>query len=168
MNETVTNMPGERMSLEEECCLACFVKIDKIYQKLCSQSVSEYGFTPNEIVVMMFLANNGGLKSASEIAQYRNISKGLIAKSVDSLCEKGYITADRDKNDRRLVRLKLTEKSNEVVDRIRRCRKNFVEELHKDIPKEYIGILHRTASIMNQNVESLLNKTSVKTNDLTG
>lgn len=168
MNESVTSMQGQRMRQEEECCLACFVKIDKVYQKLCSQSVSEYGFTPNEIVVMMFLANNEGLKSASEIAQYRNISKGLIARSVDSLCEKGYITADRDKNDRRLVRLQLTEKSHEVVERIWRCRKDFVEELHREIPEEDIKILHRTASIMNQNVECLLNKTSVKTDDLTG
>lgn len=168
MNESVTSMPGERMRQEEECCLACFVKIDKVYQKLCSQSVSEYGFTPNEIVVMMFLANNEGLKSASEIAQYRNISKGLIARSVDSLCEKGYITADRDKNDRRLVRLKLTEKSIEIVEQIRRCRKDFVEELHRGIPEEDLKILHRTASIMNQNVESLLNKTTVKTDNLTG
>ena len=168
MNESVTGISGERMRQEEECCLACFVKIDKVYQKLCSQSVSEYGFTPNEIVVMMFLANNEGLKSASEIAQYRNISKGLIARSVDSLCEKGYITADRDKNDRRLVRLQLTQKSHEIVERIRQCRKDFVEELHREIPKEDIKILHRTASAMNQNVERLLNKTSVKTDDLTG
>ena len=168
MNESVTSKTGELMSQQEECCLASFVKIDKVYQKLCSQSVSEYSFTPNEIVVMMFLANNEGLKSASEIAQYRNISKGLIARSVDSLCEKGYITADRDKNDRRLVRLQLTEKSKNIVERIRRCRKDFVEELHREIPEEDIKILHRTASIMNQNVESLLNKTSVKTDDLTG
>jgi DNA-binding MarR family transcriptional regulator len=117
---------------------------------------------------MMFLANSEGLKSASEIAQYKNISKGLIARSVDSLSEKGYLTADRDKNDRRLVRLQLTEKSGEIVERIRRCRKDFVEELHKDIPEEDLEILHRTASIMNQNVESFLYKSSVKTDDLPG
>ena len=168
MYELITSVPGERKTQEEESCLACFVKIDKVYQKLCGQTVSEYGFTPNEIVVIMFLANNKGLNSASEIAQYRNISKGLVAKSVDSLCEQGYLTAGRDKKDRRLVRLELTEKSTAVIERIKECRKSFVEELHKGISEEDIKALHHTASIMNQNIESLLNKATVKSDDLTG
>lgn len=140
---------------QEDVYVPFFAKIDKICQKACCQSVAEYGFTPNEILVIMFLADHQELNSATEIAQYRNISKGLIAKSVESLCEKEYLTTERDAFDRRLVRLNLTRKSQKVVQQVRQCKRNLMEEIQSGIPEEDLKVLQRTSKKMEENLKSV-------------
>ena len=44
------------MEQKDEGYFAYYAKIDKVYRKLCALEVAEYCFTPNEIVVLMFLA----------------------------------------------------------------------------------------------------------------
>lgn len=140
---------------QNEDYITYFAKIDKICRKCCCRSVAGYDFTPNEIMVMMFLFDHQEFNSASDIANHRNISKGLVAKSVLSLCEKGYLAAGKDKRDRRLVSLYLTEKSREVVARIKTCRQGFMDALLDGIGDEDLEVLNRVARVMNQNLENM-------------
>lgn len=144
------------MEQKEEGYFSYYAKVDKVYRKLCAQAVAEYCFTPNEIVVMMFLSNNPGLDSASDIAHFRNISKGLIAKSVESLCEKGYLETGKDEKDRRLVHLRLTKKSERVVERLKQCRREFAKELYSGVDPADMEAMGRIAVIMNRNLENIL------------
>lgn len=133
-----------------------FAKVNKVYRKICYQSVEEYHFTPNEIEVMMFLSNNPGMDSASDIAFYKNISKGLVAKSVESLYNKGFIVTEKDKKDRRLIHLILTEQSNDVVMRLKNCKKEFVKQLQEGVTDEDLAAMDRATAIMNQNLDGML------------
>lgn len=133
-----------------------FAKMDKIYRKMCFQAVEEYHFTPNEIVVLMFLSNNRDMDSASDIARFRNISKGLVAKSVESLCRKGFLYTERDQNDRRLIHLRLGEKSADVVERLRLCREAFVRKLEEGIPEENLKNMMYTTELMDRNINEML------------
>lgn len=144
------------MEQKEEGYFSYYAKVDKVYRKLCAQAVSEYGFTPNEIVVLMFLSNNPGFDSASDIAHFRNISKGLIAKSVESLSENGYLEAGKDSKDRRLVHLRLTAKSDSVVARLKQCRRDFALELYSGVEQSDMEAMGRITTIMNQNLENIL------------
>lgn len=149
-------MKGRKMEQKEEGYFSYVAKVDKIYRKLCDQAVAEYCFTPNEIVVMMFLSNNPGLDSASDIVHYRNISKGLIAKSVESLCEKGYLETGKDAKDRRLIHLHLTGKSHEIVRRLQKCRRSFIKQLQQGVAQEDLDAMARAISVMNVNLECIL------------
>lgn len=144
------------MVVKEEGFFNYFVKFDKVYRKLCDQAVGEYEFTPNEIQVMMFLANNPGLDSASDIAHYRNISKGLVAKSVESLCQQGYLTTGKDEKDRRLIHLYLTEKSSDVVVKLKECRRTFARSLYDGVPKADLDAIGRSIRVMDRNLENIL------------
>ncbi len=144
------------MEQKDEGYFSYCAKNDKAYRKMCALAVAEYNFTPNEIVVLMFLSNNPGLDSASDIAHYRNISKGLVAKSVEALCEKGYLETGKDKKDRRLVHLYLTEKSDEVVAKLRRCRSEFIQELYNGVTEADREAMRRVTTILNQNLDRIL------------
>lgn len=144
------------MEQKDEGYFAYYAKIDKVYRKLCAREVAEYCFTPNEIVVLMFLANNPEYDSASDIAHFRNISKGLVAKSVETLCERGYLMAGKDLKDRRLIHLTLTEKSNDIVARLRQCRQEFAGALYAGVPKEDMEAMARTTKVINQNLDDIL------------
>jgi DNA-binding MarR family transcriptional regulator len=135
-----------------------FAKTEKIFRKICHQAVAEYDFTPNEIVVMMFLHNYPEMDSASDIAHRLNISKGLVAKSVESLSEKGFVITGKDRADRRLIHLSLTEKSDQVMKRLKVCREVFVKELHQGIPREDLDAVGRAAIVMNENLEKIVSE----------
>lgn len=130
--------------------------MEKVHKKMCFEVVMEYHFTPNEILVLMFLSNNPDFDTAKDIAYYRNISKGLIAKSVESLAEQGFLILKKDEKDRRKIHLILSEKSQAVVERIREISKDFQEQLLEGVPEEYLEILDKTSSIMEKNLEKMM------------
>lgn len=130
--------------------------MEKVHKKMCFEAVMEYHFTPNEILVLMFLSNNPNFDTAKDIAYYRNISKGLIAKSVESLAEQGFLILKKDEKDRRKIHLILSEKSQAVVERIREISKDFQEQLLEGVPEEYLEILDKTSFIMEKNLEKMM------------
>lgn len=139
----------------EEGPFTYFAKIDKVYRKRCAEAVADYGFTPAEIVVLMFLSNNAGLNTSKDIARYRNISKGLVARAVDSLVKNEYLYVEKDAGDRRLGHLYLSEKSGEIVKKLQECKRKFWKDLQKDIPEEWIEIFLKAIHLMYDNVNSM-------------
>ena len=104
-----------------------FQKMDKVYRRFYQHELAEYQFTPNEIAVILFLYNNApDLDTATDIVRCKGISKGLVARSVDSLCREGYLTAVREPADRRIMHLKLSEKSWPVKLNAASHRRSFV------------------------------------------
>lgn len=154
MRKLYFGIAGERniMILNEEGSSLYFAKIEKVYRKMCAESVSEYDFTPSEIVVLMFLANHTGMNTSKDIAHYRNISKGLVARAVDSLCRKGYLYVEKDTGDRRLGHLYLSGESTEIVQRLQECKKVFWRKMQKGIPEEQMEIFRDTINKMYNNV----------------
>ncbi len=133
-----------------------FAKMDRIYRKMCYEAVAEYQFTPNEIVVLMFLSNNAPLDTAKDIVHHRNISKSLVARSVESLCRQGFLSAETDQLDRRVVHLRLSERSRDIVDRLKACKEAFLARLMNGIAEEDLVILNRATEMMNANLEAMV------------
>ena len=66
-----------------------YFKIEKAYRKYFQDEMEKYHLTPNELLVLLFLArDNGGCNTARDIAQYEGVAKGLATRSVESLVEK--------------------------------------------------------------------------------
>jgi len=59
-----------------------------------------------------------GRGSVSELAEAKNISRPAISQSVDVLVNKGLITRTTNADDRRQVRLALTDSGNSLLDAI--------------------------------------------------
>lgn len=73
-----------------------YFKIEKAYRKYFQDEMEKYHLTPNELLVLLFLArDNGGCNTARDIAQYEGVSKGLVARSVESLVEKQFLVVER-------------------------------------------------------------------------
>ncbi len=144
------------MFFRKESYFTYLSKMDKTHRKMCFKEVEEYHFTPNEILVLMFLSNNPDFDTARDIAYYKNISKGLIAKSVEDLANQGYLILKKDEKDRRKIHLILSKKSKEVVERIRKCSKNFQDHLLEGVSKEHLEILNKTCDIMEENLERMI------------
>lgn len=49
-------------------------------------------------------------KSMTEIAKLMGVTTGTLTKAMDALCDKGYVVRERSRQDKRVVRISLTEK----------------------------------------------------------
>ena len=96
-----------------------YFKIEKAYRKYFQDEMEKYHLTPNELLVLLFLArDNGGCNTARDIAQYEGVSKGLVARSVESLVEKQFLVVERDAADKRICHLYLTQQCSVLTKQI--------------------------------------------------
>lgn len=132
-------------------------KMEKIYKKFFQEAVAEYNFTPNEVSVLMFLYNNSPtFDTASDIVRFKGISKGLVARSVASLCKKGFLIAQRDDRDRRIIHLHLTDQCDDIRAKFSKSQQIFTEKIEKGIPKEYLEIIEKTVEVIGENIDKVL------------
>jgi len=59
-----------------------------------------------------------GINSVSEIAEAKFISQSAISQAVETLVQRGLLTRQPDANDRRIVRLQLTEAGRSLLDNV--------------------------------------------------
>lgn len=132
-------------------------KLERLYKRYFQDSVSEYQFTPNEIAVLMFLHNNApALDTATDIARFKRISKGLVARSVDSLVKRGLVTTRRDETDRRIVHLALSPDCAVIAGRLRESERRLMERIAAGIDPERLKVTDETLRQINQNMNRLL------------
>ena len=100
--------------------------------------------------------NAPDLDTATDIVRCKGISKGLVARSVDSLCREGYLTAVREPADRRIMHLKLSEKSRPLTERIAVKQKELAGKIECGITPEELRITSATLDKLLINTEQLL------------
>ena len=100
------------------------------------------------------IGNTYEIVLADAIARYKRISKGLVARSVDSLLRRGLICAQRDEGDRRIVHLSLNAGCQDVLARLRASEERLVACAAEGIEPERLSIaldvLHRIDANMNR------------------
>lgn len=132
-------------------------KIDKMYRRYYQLELAEYGFTPNEVAVILFLYNNApDMDTASDIVRCKGISKGLVARSAESLCQKGYLAAVRDPDDRRIVHLELSGKCGPIIDRIENRQNELARRIEAGVAKDALAITSETLDTLLVHTELLL------------
>lgn len=139
-----------------ESFLVSFTKMDKIYIQLCHEAVLEYNLTRNEVLCLLFLQNNQPFNSARDIAQYRKLSKGLIAKSVNSLEHAGYLTVEKDAEDNRIQRLYPTKSCAPILAKLKEARNNFHKCIMAGISVEDQLLLEKISQKMLTNLEGMI------------
>jgi DNA-binding MarR family transcriptional regulator len=105
----------------------------KAYNNAFEEVRKEQNLTQNEIDVLLFLKNNAPLDTATDIVNYRAMSKSMISKSVNSLYEKRYLAYQSDKNDKRCIHLRLEEAVTPVIEKLNSIQSHFFSALVKGI-----------------------------------
>lgn len=127
----------------------------KTYRKFCQQAVEEYHFTPGEVDVMTFLSNNPCMNTAADICRFKNISKPLVCRSVDTLAKRGLLHPVTDEHDRRVIHLHLTVKADHISRRLQQCRTDFFRQLMDGITAEQLAAFETVLNRMQENLYHL-------------
>ena len=136
-----------------------YFKIEKAYRKYFQDEMEKYHLTPNELLVLLFLArDNGGCNPARDIAQYEGVSKGLVARSVESLVEKQFLVVERDAADKRICHLYLTQQCSALTEQMTEKKAAFFRRLAEGIPEEAIATTEQTLRRFMENISASIDK----------
>ncbi len=89
---------------------------NRIKGNLRSIAVDQYGISVEQFHILRHIRK--GLKSVSELAEVRQISRSGISQAVDVLVDRGLISRKQNALDRRNIPLELTEAGNKLLDTI--------------------------------------------------
>lgn len=130
-------------------------QFQKPYDRLLSCTAESCGVSRIELDVLLFLQNNPGLDTAHDIVRVRGIAKSHVSKAVELLYRRGYLSAETDKADRRIVRLKLLPAATETVNAGKKAQQTFVREILRGIPEEELQTLRHVLEQINHNVQTM-------------
>ncbi len=79
----------------------------------------------------------------SEVANLMGSTRQNVKQLALKLEEKGFLVMEKDQNDSRILRLKLTEKNEEFWDKRQGKDNTFVEKLFQNFTPEEINVMYR-------------------------
>jgi DNA-binding MarR family transcriptional regulator len=114
--------------------------------------LAPFNLAPEQNLIMMLLWDKDGLNQ-NEIAEKLNKDKTNIARMVYNLEQKGFIRRIAGEQDRRIMRVYLTEKGKELGSSIIPIAEEFNDLVCKGISNEELMAVRRILSKMCANVE---------------
>ena len=127
-------------------------KAMKAYETFCQPVCKKYQLSQTSFDVLMFLANNPEYNTARDICEIRGIRTGSASVAIDLLVKSGYIQRQPDASDRRITRLILTDKSEEIVQSGRLSQREFGMQMTAGISKEEMDAYMKTAQKFRANI----------------
>lgn len=117
-------------------------------QKRMTKELAPYHIGLGHFMILMSLYEEEG-RSQDELAQSKGFDKTMIAKSVVTLEEEGFVTRVIDTDDNRVKRLYLTEKGRKIQKDMKRIGKTLngmlLTDLEQNEKDEVIGWLRKIA-----------------------
>lgn len=114
--------------------------ITKLYEQYVDELRSENKLSYLEIAIIVFLHNNPGQDTASDIAQTHLLQKGNVSQGVESLIKKSLIKRIPDTNDRRRIHLALTDHALPIIKEIENQRSKLLDTIFNGFTDEELDL----------------------------
>ena len=115
----------------------------------------KYGLTMNEIMFLLYLDKHEKKNSAREIIDDLMTTKSHISKSIDSLAKENIIIRIPDEYDKKIIRLFINNKADNILNDLRQREKEITKVITKDISEEDKATFKKVLEQM-QNCSDLL------------
>lgn len=131
-------------------------KIKKGYDAYLNKVAFSENLTKIEVAILIFLLNNSEFNTARDIEETLDLKKSNISVALDNLTNKGFIEKNNDILDRRLIRLGLSNKSIELVQKIQLQQEKFCIQIFNGISDEEIEMYLKTVKKVLENISKVI------------
>lgn len=109
---------------------------NSIYEECINAACARHQLMKTEMDILLFLHNNPGCDTATDIVRLRHLSKSHVSKSIQSLKERGFLTTFYEGSNRRTIHLKLCVNADDAVADGLKAQNRFAEVLLADFTVE--------------------------------
>ena len=102
---------------------------DTIYEECINAACAKHQLMKTEMDILLFLHNNPGYDTATDVVRLRHLSKSHVSKSIQSLKERGFLTTFHKGSNRRTIHLKLCTTADDAIADGLKAQNQFAEIL---------------------------------------
>lgn len=128
------------------------LQLKKLIARKAEPVMREYDLRPVELDILVFLKKEKEIDTARGIMQKKHLSKAHVSKSIENLHTRGFIRITEDEEDHRLLHIRLTDKSEEVVWKVTSVYTECKQILQEGIREEEFAVMNRVIQKMTENV----------------
>lgn len=132
-----------------------FEVIVRYWRSFTEKKLKEFDLTFGEQIIIIFLSKNENVNQESISKRYM-IDKGMVAKTLTRLEDKGFIKREQNPNNKRENIISLTEKSAYIIKYINTIFDDWNKILYGEMSKEDIDCVKRLTGKMAENVAKYL------------
>lgn len=129
--------------------------IVRYWRNFTEKRLREFDLTFGEQIIIIFLSKNENVNQESISKRYM-IDKGMVAKTLTRLEDKGFIKREQNPNNKRENIISLTEKSAYIMEYINTIFDDWNKILYGEMSKEDIDCVKRLTGKMAENVAKYL------------
>jgi len=107
------------------------------------------------VEILLCLDQSKAPQTVRDVSHDTDYSKGMISRCVEELRKQGYVTVVRDKEDRRAVRISLTDKAKAVIADFHSKEIALVETMYAGLNDADIQDLDRILEIVQANIADM-------------
>jgi len=126
----------------------------ELYQSILSPICAKHKITQAEMVILLFIAANPNLNTATDVVKARRLTKSSVSMAVRSLQEKGYLTGEFIGGNHRSVYLKICDKANDIVKEGQEAQNKFLSILTEGFTENEIVLLKESYERMSANIKA--------------
>ena len=123
-----------------------------LYHSLMTPVCEKYRITHTELVVLLFLANNPKLDTATDIVEKHRITKSSVSTSVRVLQERGLITGEFTDGNHRSIHLRVCEAADKIIRDGMTAQKRFLSVMTDGFSQEEKRNLRDYLERINRNI----------------
>ena len=126
------------------------------YFAICDRvCVEELGVTASQGYILLALSETGSV-TMNDLSVRMRLANSTMTRMVDQLFQKRMITREPDPEDRRIVRVRLTEQGQSVKIRLKKAMQDLFYQILEDIPEgEREQIIHSLKTLKQSIVNTL-------------
>ncbi len=109
--------------------------IDRTHFIILNELLRPFGISAGQFPFFISLIKKQNVMQET-LARHFHIDKGAVARAVNKLVDAGYVQRIPDPNNRRAVRLFLTEKGIEISPKIEKIEQEWEEKMYSCIPQK--------------------------------
>jgi len=122
----------------------------------------EFDIGRGQLHYFMYIVNHGNGSSQEEITHALEIDKATTTRALKKLENNNYIVRKSDKNDKRIKRVFLTKKGENIKDELKKTSEMWEKKISKGIPEEKMDVFLEVLEKMKENLINEKNKVGVK------
>lgn len=119
------------------------------------RTAAVYGCTYTQGNIMAQIGKSP-LITLVQLAKILEVNKSAASRSVEELLKRGFVTRDQDEQDRRYVKIKLTEKGEAAVKGIEADYRKQLEQVLKGVPDFQRKMVLEGLALLSQAVEKAM------------
>ncbi len=126
----------------------------RLYDTALEPVCQRFAKTRMEVDILLFLANNPGFDTASEIVKIRRLTKSHVSVSIDALVNCGCVEKRYKDGNGKTAHLVLLPKAEAIIADGRAAQQKFIDILNEGLTEAEIKTMEKVFRIMGKNMEA--------------